>query len=228
MEQHHLTALFFKANQGQPLQVLDKAILVSQYCPLDLSMENTELSTVAISDPDNCQNYIDTVLARNSAVVAYGGYLEKRRLYALSERFAEGGSRDIHLGMDFWCAAGTAVLCPLQGKVHSFANNADHGNYGPTIILKHQLGELQFYSLYGHLSLESLDHIYPGKVFGQGDVLATIGTTAINVGYAPHLHFQLVLDLGSHSGDYPGVCAEKELEFYKNNCPNPYFLLKFP
>ncbi|RTL14452.1 MAG: peptidase M23, partial [Flavobacteriaceae bacterium] len=27
-------------------------------------------------------------------------------------------------------------------------------------------------------------------------------------------------------GDYPGVCNEKTLLFYKSNCPDPNFLLK--
>lgn len=223
-----MTPFFLKAAPGKPLMLLDGSISSSQYCKIDLSKENPELQDIAISDPKACQQYIDLVFERNNAKVAYGGYLEKRALYAISERFAEGAPRDIHLGVDFWCAAGTKVFCPLQGRVHSFANNADHGNYGPTVILEHEFGELRFYTLYGHLSEESLNGLYPGKPIHQSDVLASIGSTEINVGYAPHLHFQLILDIGNYNGDYPGVCAENELEFYQNNCPNPHFLLRFP
>ncbi len=222
-----MTTLFSEVNPRKPVLLMDKSIPTSQYCSIDLSKDNTELQTIAISDPKVCQHYIDQVLESHDASVAYGGYLEKRALYSISGRFAQGPSRDIHLGMDFWCKAGTVVVCPLAGTVHSFANNSDYGNYGPTIILEHQFGELKFYSLYGHLSIESLEGLYPGKHFTQGDALAALGTTDINVGYAPHLHFQLILDMGTFKGDYPGVCAENDIEFYKNNCPDPNLLLGF-
>jgi len=48
----------------------------------------------------------------------------------------------------------------------------------------------------------------------------------INGDYAPHLHFQIIIDMEEKTGDYPGVCSENKLEFYKNNCPNPNLLLK--
>ena len=222
-----MTDLFTQTQQQQPFPILDPAIPFAQYCPLNLSYDTPELENIAIADPDACQGYIDQVLERNGAKVAYGGYLEKRVLYSISGRFDKGKARDIHLGVDFWCKAGTTVVCPMQGKVHSFANNADHGNYGPTIILEHHYRELKLYTLYGHLSITSLESLYPGKHFSRGDLLATLGTPDINVGYAPHLHFQLILDLGAYKGDYPGVCAEDDIEYYKNNCPDPHLLLGF-
>jgi hypothetical protein len=41
-------------------------------------------------------------------------------------------------------------LAALDGRVHSFQNNDSLGNYGPTIILEHQVEDLTFYTLYGH------------------------------------------------------------------------------
>jgi len=133
--------------------------------------------------------------------------------------------RDIHLAMDFWAPAGTAIHVPIAGILHSFANNTDPGNYGPTIVMQHQLGDDTFYTLYGHLSEESLLHIQPGRSFQAGEFLATLGDPAVNGGYAPHLHFQLIRDLQGFSGDYPGVCAEHEVTFFSSNCPNPNLLL---
>jgi len=40
------------------------------------------------------------------------------------------------------------------------------------------------------------------------------------------LHFQIIKDIKDYKGDYPGVCAAKDLKYYKNNCPNPNLLLK--
>jgi Ser/Thr protein kinase RdoA (MazF antagonist) len=89
-----------------------------------------------------------------------GQYNEARAMYRTSayETATEGmvERRTIHLGVDLFMAAGSKVSAFLDGKVHSFHNNAVHLDYGPTIILEHTAGDVPFYTLYGHLSLESL------------------------------------------------------------------------
>ncbi|UII75221.1 peptidoglycan DD-metalloendopeptidase family protein [Flagellimonas sp. HMM57] len=215
-----------KTQSTGAIQILDSKIPLSAYCKIDLSTTNETLKGIDITSPDLCQQYIDDILGLNNAKVAFGGYLEKRALYAKSERFLEAGQRNIHLGMDFWCKAGTKVIVPLEGKVHSFKNNDDVGNYGPTILLEHQIEGITFYTLYGHLSLESIHEIEIGAYFDRGEVLGTLGTPDINVNYAPHLHFQVILDLEGYYGDYPGVSSWNNLDFYKKNCPNPNSLLR--
>lgn len=215
----------FKTTSIRPISILDASIPLAKYHPIDLSSSNSALNTLDITNPEDCQLYIDATLVKSGGMVAYGGYLEKRNLYANASRFSEGESRNIHLGVDFWCEQGTKVLVPVEGVVHSFQNNDDIGNYGPTIILEHKTIDSTYYSLYGHLSIESLDNIYIGKRFKAGDELALLGSPAINVNYAPHLHFQLILNLQGYIGDYPGVCSQMDLAFYKNNCPDPNLLL---
>lgn len=208
--------------------ILDVEIPIRKYIPLDLSVFNIELETLDISNPSVCQEYIDEVLNNGASSVAYGGYLERRNLYSKSPGFVVKGEeeRNIHLGIDFWAKAGTKVIAPLGGVVHSFKNNEVSGDYGPTIILEHVLNGIQFYTLYGHLSIESLQGLYKNKDFKAGEVLATLGDTPINVNYAPHLHFQIIKELGDFNGDYPGVCAQKDLHTYQKNCPDPNLLLK--
>lgn len=197
------------------------------YTPLDLSIENPSLVNVDITDVTACQGYIDSIVKQSGAEVAYGGYLEQRNLYSGNGHFsASVDNRNIHLGVDFWAKAGTRVSVPLEGKVHSFRNNAISGDYGPTIVLEHILNGIKFHTLYGHLSVASLNGLFKGKIFNRGDILATLGSPDINVNYAPHLHFQVIEDMGKHQGDYPGVSTTKDLEFYARNCPNPNFLLK--
>ncbi len=208
--------------------VLDTAIPLALYTPVDLSVSNRELDGVVLWEPDACQKYIDKILDQNKAKVAYGGYLEQRNLYSGNANFAaDEERRDVHLGVDFWAMAGTRVVTPLDGEVHSFQNNAVQGDYGPTIILRHELEGILFHSLYGHLSLESLNGLYVGKEFRKGEVLATLGTAEVNVHYAPHLHFQLIIDMQGKRGDYPGVCRVSEVDFYTQNCPDPMLLLRF-
>ncbi|MEB8329657.1 peptidoglycan DD-metalloendopeptidase family protein [Flavobacteriaceae bacterium KMM 6897] len=197
------------------------------YTPLDLSIANPTLGDIDISKVETCQSYIDSILEKNRAEVAFGGYLEQRNLYAGNGHFAEReDKRNIHLGVDFWAPVRTKVRAPLAGRVHSFQNNSTTGDYGPTIILEHMLEGIKFHTLYGHLSLESLNDLYIGKEFDRNSILASLGSPDINVNYAPHLHFQIIGDMGEYQGDYPGVISTIDMEYYANNCPNPNLLLK--
>ena len=65
-----------------------------------------------------------------------------------------------------------------------------------------------------------------GDIVKKGEQIATLGLPPINGDYAPHLHFQIIIDMEGKTGDYPGVCGEKTLTFYEDNCPDPNLLLK--
>jgi murein DD-endopeptidase MepM/ murein hydrolase activator NlpD len=222
-----LTVNLFKAFCNDTILLLDTALTKDSYCPIDLSVDNIELNNFDIQNPTQCQKYISGILERNNAQIAYGGYLEKRNLYGDKSNFSKkGAERNIHLGIDFWTKAGTEVITPLDGLVHSFQNNATVGDYGPTIILKHRIEAFEFHTLYGHLSMASIKNLRIGQEFRAGEVLATLGTPDINVNYAPHLHFQIIVDIQGMFGDYPGVCSESRLDFYVKNCPNPNLLLQ--
>jgi hypothetical protein len=45
----------------------------------------------------------------------------------------------VHLGVDLFQAAGAPVHAPCAGRVHSLANNASPGDYGPCVVLAHVL-----------------------------------------------------------------------------------------
>lgn len=189
--------------------------------PLDLSINNKDLN--GLHTAKEYENYINDLLTTNNATIAYGGYLEQRNLYKRSNIFnnADIEERDTHLGVDYWCAAATPILAAYSGTIHSFANNLGLGNYGPTIILQHKIDENIFHTLYGHLSTESLANLEIGQIVKEGQVIGSLGDETVNGNYAPHLHFQLIIDMQGKEGDYPGVCAAKDLDFYKANCPNP-------
>lgn len=209
------------------IPIIDDAFSLDDYTPLDLSVTNKELEFYNVTSPIGCQKYINTVLKENNAKVAFGGYLEHRCLYSNTPSFNSNSEsiRNIHLGIDIWAPTGTDILVPINGKVHSFKNNSDMGDYGPTIILEHTIEEFTFYTLYGHLSLLSIEGLYVGKEFKEGGKLGKMGAPEINVNYAPHLHFQIIKDMQREIGDYPGVCAKKDLSFYSKNCPDPNLLL---
>ncbi len=214
----------------EALPVIDATITFNQYVPISIAASNKELK-FDVSSSTAWEAYLNNYLLKYDKMVAYGGYLEVRAIYNRSEHFNKlsvEDQRNIHLGIDLWCAAGTDVLAVLDGEIHSFKNNTNYGDYGPTIILKHIVEGKAFYSLYGHLSLASLENISVGKKVKKGGKIGTLGDSSVNGDYAPHLHFQLIIDIKDYYGDYPGVSSKKTLDFYKQNCPNPNLLLKLP
>jgi len=163
---------------------------------------------------------------RDAGVLAgVGGYLENRAMYEETELFDGDAERCIHIGVDVFMPDGVSVYAPLDAEVHSFANRKIIGDYGPVIILRHRLDDFVFHTLYGHLSVDSLDGLTDGKVIAGGDKIAEIGPRQFNGNWPPHLHFQLILDMQKYRGDYPGVVRPAELDFYKENCPDPSPLL---
>lgn len=209
-------------------KVIDSTIDYSKYIILDLSINNQDLDVHKTGNSVDFEKYINAYLKTNNAQVAFGGYIEGRTLYERSSIFKSESipERNIHIGLDLWIKAGTAVLAALDGKIHSFKNNIGLGDYGPTIILEHEIENQKFYTLYGHLSLESIEGINVGDFFKKGEYLANIGDSEVNGDYAPHLHFQIIKNIENYWGDYPGVCNTKDVNFYIENCPDPNLLLK--
>jgi murein DD-endopeptidase MepM/ murein hydrolase activator NlpD len=208
--------------------LIPESLTLNQYVPLDLSVKNTALEKESLDTSTHFELFIERYLDENNAKVAYGGYNEVRNLYKRSTIFKDEATdeRNIHIGVDLWIKAGTPILAALDGKVHSFNYNSGWGDYGPTIILEHEVENETFYTLYGHLSLESIENLEIGAIFKKGDQLATLGTAAVNGDYAPHLHFQIIHKIGDYFGDYPGVSSDNDLSYYVANCPDPNLLLK--
>ena len=196
---------------------------------LDFTEKNKELTDEMLADTDLFSRYIDQKLFQHKALYGIGGYAEHRTIYSRSRLFdsAPGEEpRRFHLGIDIWGEALTPVSAPLTGKVHSFAFNDHRGDYGATIILSHSLEGNTFYTLYGHLSLQSLQPLHEGKEIGKGEVFASLGVAEENGHWPPHLHFQVILDMQDYKGDYPGVCKFSEKEKYLANSPDPDIILQ--
>lgn len=219
---------FLQNISPKPLRVLNPNIPKSKYIPINLSEDNLQLKAINVSNVEALQNYIENEVNQHNGLVGYGGYNETRNIYKRNQHFNENKTteRNIHLGVDLWTTAETPIYCPLDATVHSFKNNTNFGDYGPTIILKHTIHDMEFYTLYGHLSLASLENLEEGKPIKQGEPFATLGDVTVNGNYPPHLHFQIIKDLLGYKGDYPGVCNKKDLEFYLDNCPNPELVLR--
>jgi murein DD-endopeptidase MepM/ murein hydrolase activator NlpD len=209
-------------------KVIAPHISYSEYVPLDLSISNEEIFSSKLETAKDYGVFIQKHLDDNKGKIAFGGYQEIRNLYKRSTVFNGENTeeRNIHIGLDLWINESASVHAALEGKIHSFQNNTALGDYGPTIIVQHQLDGHVFHTLYGHLSEESLIGKKIGDAVSKGEQIGNFGLPPINGDYAPHLHFQIIIDMENKFGDYPGVCSSKMLDYYSKNCPNPNIILK--
>lgn len=197
---------------------------------LDLSEKNSDLDEIDFSDAQQLGDYVDDVRSKANARYAIGGYNELRAMYSRSPVF-DGGfpgeePRRLHLGIDIWGLAGTPVRTPIGGMIHSFAFNDHYGDYGAAIILQHQIDTVNFYTLFGHLSVNDIAGLQEGTYITRGQVFAHFGKAGAENGHwPPHLHFQVIEDIRQWEGDYPGVCKLSERNQYLANSPDPDLIL---
>ena len=219
-------------NKGAFGPVIDMDLPSAPAVVFDLSIGSLELgSDLDLNDTAEFTRRIFARLVHGGAQVAIGRYNEARPIYTgdLFETVNESERRTVHLGIDLFVPAGKPVYAPLAGKIHSVANNANFHDYGPTIILEHQPPNgPRFYTLYGHLSAESLDEWQVGQTVQKGQQIATIGDYPINGDWPPHLHFQIISDLLGRQGEFPGVAAASQRAVWLSLCPDPNLILQIP
>jgi murein DD-endopeptidase MepM/ murein hydrolase activator NlpD len=200
-----------------------------KFVSLDLTKTNPALTAEIYGDTERFSQFVANHIKASGATYAIGGYDELRVVYSRSDVFnpavAAGEPRRRHLGIDIWAVAGTPVFAPLDGKVHSVGFNNSFGDYGATIILEHELSGIKFHTLYGHLRAADLSY-NPGDFIPRGMFFCGFGLPHENGNWPPHLHFQLINEIGDYKGDYPGVCAEKDRPYYLQNCPDPDLILQ--
>jgi 4-aminobutyrate aminotransferase-like enzyme/Ser/Thr protein kinase RdoA (MazF antagonist) len=176
---------------------------------------------------------ISALMEEARVSIGIGRYDEARLLYT-SPLFGADASpleerRTIHLGMDLFAEPGTAIRAPLDGVIHTLANNAAPLDYGPLVILQHDAGDAGvFFTLYGHLDRESLARLKVGQRIARGEKFARIGTSKENGGWAPHLHFQIILDLLDLDANFPGVAYASQRAVWTSLSPDPNLLVGIP
>ncbi|CAF0941864.1 unnamed protein product [Rotaria sp. Silwood1] len=207
-------------NQSKFSPILGFPLTSANARRLDLSVHNKELQKFT-----NLEDYANTL---DINFIWLGGYGEERNIYAHADLFSQD-NRCIHLGVDIALKPNTPIYAPLNGRIHSFKNNDKPFDYGPTIILEHDLGDnIHFYTLYGHLSINCLKNLTVGQLIEQGQLVGDIGDKSENGGWNPHVHFQIISDIENMQGDYPGVASKQDAPIMLHKCPDPQFILGFP
>lgn len=214
---------------SNPAEIVPFQLTAPLVAKLDLSLNNPAVAAADIRDNSALSSLVAQVIEQEGARYGIGGYNEKRGWYARGEQFSQGEEvRSIHLGVDIWAPAETPVFSPYDAIVHSAQDNDLYGDYGPTVVLEHDLDGVIVYTLYGHLSRESLQDKVPGTRIPKGARVGTLGAPPINGDWPPHLHFQVITDMLGKVGDYPGVAAESQRQHFLTLCPNPNEILRSP
>jgi 4-aminobutyrate aminotransferase-like enzyme len=177
---------------------------------------------------------VDGQLREAGRTIGIGRYDEVRAIYTTEQFRVDGNDgpewRTVHLGVDVGSPPGTPIHAPLAGVVVSLRDNAAPGDYGPTLILEHPATDERpaFWTLYGHLSRESLAQFAPGTAVTAGQVLGWLGEREVNGGWWPHVHVQVMVDLLGRSGEFPGVARPAEREVMLALAPDPSPMLGLP
>ncbi|MGY2132040.1 peptidoglycan DD-metalloendopeptidase family protein [Hymenobacter sp. HD11105] len=216
-------------HQAQFSPVLPVDLNGPEVCRLDFTAQNPLVVGADLRDTAAFEALVAEMLASQEALIGVGGYLENRIIYRRSPGlFGDPAlpARSMHLGVDVWVRAGTPVWSPLPATVHSLADNDNFGDYGPTVILEHDLEGIPFYTLYGHLARREVALLRPGMFIEPGVTFAEVGPPPENGDWPPHLHFQVISNMLGLKGDFPGVALPADQEKWEALCPNPNLILQ--
>src|SRR5216683_2792062 len=225
---------WLRANAGSASSILESDLRTAPTVVFDLSAGGTFLG----ADPSAAVTPAVTEkifheIKRAGAVAGIGRYDEPRLVYT-SPLFGASGNptderRTIHLGIDLFVEPGAPLRAPLDGVVHILANNSAPLDYGPLVILRHEIGEgEEFFTVFGHLTKDTLSGLRVGQRIARGENFARVGATSENGGWAPHVHFQIILDLLELGADFPGVAYASQRGVWTALSPDPNLLLGIP
>ncbi|HVT52489.1 MAG TPA: aminotransferase class III-fold pyridoxal phosphate-dependent enzyme, partial [Dongiaceae bacterium] len=163
--------------------------------------------------------------AAEQVTLGIGPWGEDRPVYtaaAFQSRLAEGERRSMHLGLDLFLPAGSALHAPLSGKiVDLFASDVPQ-DYGHAVLLEHtpETG-ITFYSLWGHLSAATLEGLKVGATVEPGKIFAWMGAPAENGGWQPHVHLQLLTYRPARAADVIGAGEPRYRSVWAELFPDP-------
>ncbi len=194
----------------------------------DFSASGPEAAQWAGLDPAGAEARIAAQIGSEHAAFGIGLYGEDRGIYQgeAYETSVEGARRSVHLGVDIFAPAHEPVSAPFAGKVAFIHDDAVPYGFGPTVLLEHEIdGGVRFWTLYGHLSRESVASLSMGQPIAKGEVFTTFGAAEENGNWAPHLHFQIVTDHLGLGGQMHGVGVRDQWQVWREVSPDPTVVL---
>lgn len=218
------------ADAVSPLLGVDLATV--PVAPLDMSVGSPLISSVdSENGPHELDQRVRRILSEEGARLGAGGYGEARQFYRWLSGPTSPGSRTLHMGLDLSVEAGTSLYAPLDGVVHAFEDAARRHDYGPLIVLRHEIPgpePLTFHTLYGHLSRDSLEGLHLGMPVPRGTLFARVGSAPTNGDWWEHVHVQLITDMLDVPCNVDGAVRADQRRVWEGVFPDPNLLLRIP
>ncbi|MFS8046654.1 aminotransferase class III-fold pyridoxal phosphate-dependent enzyme [Rhizobium sp. BR 314] len=197
---------------------------------LDFTVSGPDADSWALLDAAGAARLIEERVEQAGADFAIGLYGEDRNIYK-SDAYrtpTAGQRRSIHLGVDLFGEAQEPVRAPFAGTVAFIHDDAVAFGFGPTVLLEHRTDDGDvFWSLYGHLSRESVAKLSVGQIITKGEAFCTLGEASENGNWSPHLHFQIVTDHLGLGAQMHGVGVRDQWQVWRAISPDPSVVFGF-
>ncbi len=192
----------------------------------DFSSNNPKTLAYSASNFRQFNQMVFDELEESSHKWGIGKYLEERKNLLKEYPNIIEEERYYHLGLDIVVPYDTPLFSPLDAEVYKVGKETKIGNYGGYVILKHEINEVVFYSLYGHVKTPHM--VAMGDKVRAGQEFARIGQESDSGGWFCHVHLQILtqdaIDEGYTDWGYISQDLMPQVEKY---FPSPYFLFKY-
>ena len=191
----------------------------------DFSSKNPKTLEYNLNDFKEFNDDIFNELKNSGMSWGIGKYLEERRNILRGSINIINEKRIYHLGLDIIVPYSSVVFCPLDGTVYKLGKETQKGNYGGYLVIKHEIKDQTFYSLYGHL--KTPHKVKLGQELVAGQEIGKIGKESDSGGWFCHLHLQIITQkaMNERYSEW-GYISEELLSKVEEYFPNPNFLFK--
>ena len=231
LKAHSNMSFFFKMNLKSVLKKNDICPLFGELLKgdpyvFDFSSKNPKTLNYNLNNFQEFNEDIFNDLKNSGKKWGIGKYLEERENILRGSINIINEKRIYHLGLDIIVPYNSVVFCPLEGYVYKLGKETQKGNYGGYLVLKHQVNNQAFYSLYGHL--KTPHKVQLGQKLVAGHELGKIGKESDSGGWFCHLHLQIITQKAMNEGYSEwGYISKKLLPKVEEYFPDPNFLFKW-
>jgi 4-aminobutyrate aminotransferase-like enzyme/Ser/Thr protein kinase RdoA (MazF antagonist) len=197
------------AHRRELHSVLDKAPALSAKAAVPFGDPAHPIAKAsAARQPEEAERLWRAIADEAGIELGIGPWGEERPVYssdAFRSVFVPDQRRALHLGLDLFAPAGSNVRTPLDATVMDLFETDLPLDYGHAVLLRHEPDGLVFYSLWGHLSAQTVRDLKVGERLKAGDVIGQLGGPHENGNWQPHVHIQLITYQPDHAGDVIGA-----------------------
>lgn len=220
------------SNRNRLHPVLDKepALLSKAKVPFGDPLHPIAKASAA-REPEKAERLWREIATEEGIELGIGPWGEERPVYssdAFRSVFSPDQRRSVHLGLDLFVPAGSNVRAPLDGTVVDLLETDLPLDYGHAVVLRHAAEGLVFYSLWGHLSAQTVRARRIGEHLQTGDIIGQIGAPHENGNWQPHVHIQLITYEPACAADVIGAGEASYRGVWEDLFPDPMHFARLP